>query len=177
MGTGRRLTLLRHGKAHPADRDTEDSERTLTRRGMQDAEEMARRLIARDLAPELIVASPAVRAWTTAEILARACALPRRRLLADERLYMADPATIWRIATGHGDGTRHVLICAHNPGLSDLASRFGPRPETRQLATAGLASAFFSRGGWDELDPEDAERCELDDPGTAPGAWRRRAQP
>ena len=37
----------------------------------------------------------------------------------------------------------HILICGHNPGLSEVASRLGPKPQRRTLPTAGLATAVW----------------------------------
>src|SRR5277367_736921 len=69
VGT-RRLTLLRHGEAQAPDSCPEDFERALTRRGNIEAHQIAARIVHRDLIPDLILVSPAERAWTTAEIVA-----------------------------------------------------------------------------------------------------------
>ena len=57
MGT-RRLTLLRHGQAQSIDACVEDYERTLTHRGMIEAQEMAARIVRRNLAPNLLLSVP-----------------------------------------------------------------------------------------------------------------------
>ncbi|HUX73724.1 MAG TPA: histidine phosphatase family protein [Steroidobacteraceae bacterium] len=167
MGAHRRLTLLRHGQAGSADAYAEDFERPLTRHGIREAEEMAKRLVFRDWRPDLIVASPAERAWVTAEILARGCELDSKALRAARELYLASPEAIWRIAGQCEPTLRHVLICGHNPGLSGLASRFGPKPKPLRLATAGLASAVWKDGDWRLLEPQDAVHCEIIDPDDA----------
>ncbi|HVC01707.1 MAG TPA: histidine phosphatase family protein [Steroidobacteraceae bacterium] len=169
MGARRRLTLLRHGNARPAERDGDDRERRLTERGKQEAQEMARRLRSRQLVPDLIIASPAARAWATAEIIARTCALEGSRLRAADELYAAEWRTIWRLAAACDRDVHHLLICAHNPGLSELASRLGPLPQSRHLPTAGLASALWEDGAWDDIAPPDAHRCEFDDPQSISG--------
>ena len=163
MGPHRRLTLLRHGKAHPAV-DGEDHLRALTKRGERQAEEVGRRLRARGWIPDRILASPAARTWATDEIVARACGLGAHAVHRADALYGADPETIWRVATGGARDARHVLVCGHNPGLSDLAGRFGPRPGARRLSTGAFASALWDPGGWDEIDPEDAVRCDCEEP-------------
>ena len=164
MDTLRRLTLLRHGKAAEAETGGADFERTLTPRGVRQAEEMAHKLVARRWVPDLIVASPAERAWATASIVARIASLPAGRLQTEPALYQAAPGTIWRIATDRGRAALHVLVCGHNPGLSELASRFGPRPQERRLSTAGLASAVWSAPDWIALLPADALACDTDGP-------------
>ena len=163
MGT-RRLTLLRHGKAQSIDSCAEDFERVLTRRGCIEADEIAKLIVERGLVPDLILVSPAERAWATAEIVAKACELDAKQLQCARELYLGSPETIWRVLASRDAGIHHIMICGHNPGLSEIASRLGPKPEPRQLPTAGLASATWRDARWDTVQPETAESCELEDP-------------
>jgi len=170
VGT-RRLTLLRHGQAQTIDACTEDFERALTRRGTIEAQEMASRLVHRNLVPDLILVSPAERAWSTAEILASACELDSKHLQCARELYLATPEATWRLLARRDSALRHILICGHNPGLSQLASRLGPQPERRNLATGGLVTAVWQNAQWDTLQPETASTCELDDPENMADFW------
>jgi phosphohistidine phosphatase len=167
----RRLTLLRHGQAEPVDACPEDFERALTKRGGIEAHEIAARLLQRDLVPDLILVSPADRAWATAEIIAAHCDLDDKQLLGARELYLATPETTWRILTLNAGNLSHVMICGHNPGLSQVASRFGPQPQGRELPTAGLATALWHNAEWANLLPESAARCDLDDPESAYSPW------
>ncbi|HEY2684545.1 MAG TPA: histidine phosphatase family protein [Steroidobacteraceae bacterium] len=166
MGT-RRLTLLRHGQAEGIESCAEDFERVLTRRGTIEAQEIAALIVQRDLIPDLILVSPAERAWATAEIIAEACELDGEQILAARELYLATPETTWRILAEHGKSIAHILICGHNPGLSSMASRLGPHPQPRELPTAGIATAVWHGAEWATLLPEAAVSCELDDPDSA----------
>ncbi len=167
----RRLTLLRHGQAEALDSGTEDFERALTRKGAADAQEMATRVVRRDLIPDLILVSPAERAWATASILAAACEMDTKQVQCARELYLATPDTIWRVVTRCDPACTHLLICGHNPGLSDIASRLGPSPMSRELPTAGLVTAVWHDGSWATLEPEFADRCDLDDPETLTDLW------
>jgi phosphohistidine phosphatase len=100
MGT-RRLTLLRHGQAHAEDSRAEDFERTLTRRGIAEAKEMGSRIVQRRLIPDLILVSPAERAWSTASLVAAACELDGNKIRCARELYLATPETIWRDPSPH----------------------------------------------------------------------------
>jgi phosphohistidine phosphatase len=167
----RRLTLLRHGKAQSIDACAEDFERTLTRRGCIEAQEMATRIVYRDLIPDLILVSPAERAWATAEIVAAACELDAKQVQCARELYLATADATWRLLERRDAALRHILICGHNPGLSDLASRLGPKPAPRELPTAGLASAVWHNAHWATLQPEAALSCDLDDPESMADLW------
>ena len=160
----RRLTLLRHGEAQALDTSPEDFERTLTRRGNIEAREIAERIVHHKLIPDLILVSPAERAWSTAEIVADACELDTKQVQCARELYLATAEATWRLLARRDPALRHILICGHNPGLSQLASRFGPLPERRNLATAGLATAVWLNAQWDAMEPETALSCVLYDP-------------
>ena len=170
MGT-RRLTLLRHGKAQSIDSCAEDFERALTRRGGIEAQEMSARIVYRDLVPDLILVSPAERAWATAEIIAEACELDTKQVQCARELYLATPETTWRLLRRCDAALRHIMICGHNPGLSQIASRFGPKPQARELPTAGIASAVWLNAQWQTLEPESAHSCDLDDPESMADLW------
>jgi len=163
VGT-RRLTLLRHGEAQALDSCPEDFERALTRRGSIEAQEIAARIVHRDLIPDLILVSPAERAWSTAEIVADACELDAKQVQCARELYLASPETTWRLLAHKDPALKHILICGHNPGLSQLASRLGPHPQRRNLATGSLVSAVWLNARWDTLQPETASSCESEDP-------------
>ncbi len=170
MGT-RRLTLLRHGKAQSIDSCAEDFERALTRRGCIEVQEMAARIVYRDATPDLILVSPAERAWATAEIVAAACELDARQIQCARELYLATPETTWRLLSRCNAAVHHIMICGHNPGLSQIASRFGPKPQARELATAGIASAVWHNAQWQTLQAESAISCDLDDPESMADLW------
>ncbi len=169
--TSRRLTLLRHGQAQPIDTCDEDFERSLTHRGAIEAEEMGKRLRLRSLVPDLILVSPSERTWATAEIIANFSECDAKQIQCARELYLASAESIWRLIQRLPAGAHHVLVCGHNPGLSHLASRLGPKPQNRDLPTAGLATAEWSGISWEQLTPETAQLCDLDDPESLADLW------
>ena len=66
----KQLFICRHAKSSWQDHSLGDVDRPLNKRGQRDAPEMGRRLRQRGLLPDLIVASHAVRARTTASLYA-----------------------------------------------------------------------------------------------------------
>ena len=80
------LTLVRHAKSswnHPG---LADFERPLNKRGQRDAPRMGSRLAAQHTHPQIIVSSPAVRALTTAEVIASALGCQPAEIITDERI-------------------------------------------------------------------------------------------
>jgi phosphohistidine phosphatase len=144
----RRLTLMRHADARWKDATLSDLERPLNRRGTGAAESMARRLLELELIPDLVLVSPARRTQQTAEIVARELALPARRVRRAEDLYLASAPDLLRIAQDTGPRVMHLLVVAHNPGVSELVRLLVPQGDREGLRTAGLCSIVFECSDW-----------------------------
>jgi phosphohistidine phosphatase len=138
----------------------EDFERPLTTRGREDVAAVARQLKIQDRVPGQILTSPALRTLTTANIVAEHCELSPQQVIAIDDLYLASPETLWLQLVHCAADLHTILICGHNPGLSELAGRLGERPIRRDLATAGVATANWAGGDWRTVRPETAEQCE-----------------
>ena len=65
------LLLMRHAKSSWKQKDLPDIERPLSSRGEKDAPMMGRMLKKKELIPDLIISSPAVRARQTVEEVAK----------------------------------------------------------------------------------------------------------
>jgi phosphohistidine phosphatase len=144
----KRLTLMRHADARWQDAGLSDLERPLNRRGTAAAETMARRLQELALVPDLLLVSPARRTQQTGEIVARALALPPRRVLREEALYLASAADLLKVVQATGPRVAHLLVVAHNPGVSELVQLLVPKAEASGLATAALCSIAFETTHW-----------------------------
>ena len=120
MSTDKRLTLIRHANAEQ-DADVRDFERPLSKRGLAEAQEVARRFQERGFKPDLILLSAAVRTRENAETFARELGVPARLLQADDSLYLADGEHILSIIRGIGPRVSHLMVIGHNPGISAAA--------------------------------------------------------
>ena len=159
MGT-RRLMLLRHAQAQPESEQAADFERPLTAHGEVEAAAVARR-IALLGAPDVILASPAERTRRTTLIVAQSCRMSTAHIRFEPSLYLGGPDAIWAELTRRTSAESVVLICGHNPGLSQLAGRLGQTLERVDLPTAGLSVADWSQGEWCTVRPEEADRRTL----------------
>jgi phosphohistidine phosphatase len=164
LGT-RRLILLRHGQAQPEAPQSDDFDRVLTERGTREAEIMARLLLARGWIPDCWIASPAERTRTTAMRVAQGCGVDPRRIALLPELYSAGPEAIWVALSAREASQSCVLICGHNPSLSQLASRLGESSRRRDLPTAGLATGVWEAPDWSAVQPQNAQDCEFAAPG------------
>jgi phosphohistidine phosphatase len=139
---------MRHAEARWKDADLSDLERPLNRRGNAAAESMARRLLELQLVPDLMLVSPARRTRQTAEILARQLSIPARRVLHEEALYLASAADVLKVVQAIGPRVTHLLVVAHNPGVSELVQQLVPEAEATGLATAAVCSMTFDTAHW-----------------------------
>jgi len=160
----RRLTLVRHAKSDWSLPGQEDWDRVLNRRGQQDAPEMARRLRSRKLKPDLILASPAVRALTTASIMARELKVPAELIAQDDRLYLAEPPAMLQVIRELGGTVAHVMLFGHNPGITEFANRLSGGEQIDNMPTCAVVTALFALQDWSSLDWGQGQEVEFDYP-------------
>lgn len=145
MESGLRLLILRHGKAEP--HRSPDFLRCLLPKGVRRTQAVAERAVELGLIPERIVSSPAPRALETAATAAETMALSPDDLVTDPDLYdCLAPAALWSVVRRHAEGVRTLLVCGHNPGLSELAAWLCDDVRT------GLPKSSLTALGWEAAD-------------------------
>ena len=143
----RELLLLRHAKSSWDDAGVRDHDRTLNARGERDAPRMGRLLVERELVPDRIVASTAVRARRTSDLVAEAAGVADVAVCED--LYLAPPGTLVDVARRRGGSAQRLMLVAHNPGLEDLVAQFTGSQDA--FPTAALAALRFDIDYWEDL--------------------------
>lgn len=116
--TGRRLYLMRHGKASKNKKDERDVFRPLIKRGKKDVKKIRNLMQKRQVQPDLILCSPSVRTMETLVKLRKA--FGTTEVVFIDELYMADADDILRILRRTAPDKRDVLVIGHNPGLQDF---------------------------------------------------------
>jgi len=148
----KRLTLLRHAKSSWDDAGLDDYDRPLNPRGRRDAPEMGRRLTIADQAPDLLISSPAVRAISTAKMVAREMGFAEERIIEDRSLYHASARQLFSVVTSLETLAGHLMVVGHNPGLTDFASSLS-EARIDNLPTASLFCVDMEIEDWSELTP------------------------
>lgn len=124
---------------------------------------MGRRLLARGARPTLMLTSPAVRARRTAQIIAREIGYPLEFLQREDDLYLASPDTIVQVVARQDDSFRDIVVCGHNPGLTELANRLlGPGIDN--IPTCGMVIVELDLPSWQALDGARGELVLFDCP-------------
>jgi phosphohistidine phosphatase len=145
----RELVLLRHGKAAGADGGG-DRRRALTEGGLRDARRVGLWLRREGLSPDHVVASPAIRAFATAEAACRALGVSEDAIVQDARIYEAGTETLLTVVRELPRAARRVLLVGHNPGFESLAEALSGQPA--KLRTADLACLRLE-GSWRDAAP------------------------
>ena len=115
-GKLRELMLLRHAKSDWKDADLGDIDRPLSDKGKKNAAKMGKWLNDKNLMPDLILVSPAVRAQQT---LKRICNECTANAITVDSLYLADLEQLRQVLADAPQAERIMLI-GHNPGLEKL---------------------------------------------------------
>jgi phosphohistidine phosphatase len=159
------LFLIRHAKSGH-DAGLKDRDRPLNERGLQDAREMGRRLAKRGVRPDRVISSPAVRARTTAELIAAQLGIGASDIAIDDRLYAASPATLLAVIREQEDRFACVMIFGHNPEFTEVAQRLSGG-EITDMPTCGVAELHFDAAPWAELGETPASQVHFESPKTA----------
>ena len=151
------LYLMRHAKSSWNFDELSDRERPLNDRGRDDAPRMGQALAKRQITPAIIVSSPAVRALSTAVLVAREVQYPHDKIRVEPTLYEADLDTVLAVIRALPNEANSALLTGHNPTFTDVANHLLPSPLSGELPTAAVVCVRFLVDNWAEIAPANAE--------------------
>src|SRR5262249_25609238 len=151
------LSLLRHAKSSWADPSLHDFDRPLNGRGTDAAPGMGAFMARHEIAPDLILCSPAMRARQTLDLV-----LPHLpgnpEVVYEDALYLASASVMLKRIRKVAAKVRHVMVIGHDPGLHTLARQLtgaGEQKDLRALAekfpTGSLAVLAFAVRAWSNV--------------------------
>jgi len=146
----RKLLIIRHGKSSWDNEGLDDIDRPLAQRGIRDAEEMARRIMALGPVPDQVFASPANRALNTARIMSRVWNMDPGSLQIHESLYMGHTSEISQVVGQARDDVARLAIFGHNPSFTMYGNTFLDDP-LDNLPTAGVVIVTLNSNSWQKL--------------------------
>lgn len=141
------LFLLRHARAENAVSGLSDLARELHERGREQAQAVGTFIKERHLKFDRVVASPAVRARQTSDLV-RAAAGLSGSVSYDKRIYEAGPLRLLEVVSEFQNGVSAALLVGHNPGMEELLKLLTDRAE--HMGTATLARIDLA-GEWSEV--------------------------
>lgn len=150
------LLLLRHAKSSRKFPDLSDHDRPLNHQGKRDAPRMGRLLKEKELVPDLVISSTAIRAKDTA--IAKHSGY-KGKMFMFESLYAAEPAAYLTVLRDLADNYRQVLVVGHNPGVEELIEIL--TGEIHIIPTCTLARIEFDIEKWSAILRERTHRGRL----------------
>lgn len=160
----KRLFIVRHGKSDWDFQSVKDIDRTLKERGISDGYKMARRLLEKELIPDIIISSDAIRALHSAVIFRRVLGLPPAALTINHELYLAGVERILSILYAIDNRINAVMIFGHNPGFSELAHNLS-NLSIPDIPTTGMVILDFDTNNWSEITKHLLSNEVFDSPG------------
>jgi len=117
--------------------------------------------------PDLILCSPAVRAYATALAYVTENDWPLDLIRLEQSLWHSNAKEHLALIAKVDKGYQHVFIVGHNPGLEDLARRLCPVGDY-SLATCALLKLNFDVDRWQGIGKASATIEEFRQPKNCP---------
>lgn len=151
----KKLYLIRHAKSSWDDPTLDDFDRPLNNRGLKDAPRMGLRLVQKDVKPQIVMSSPALRALHTCQLMCEPLAFDKAKIILLPQLYHASANQLLeqtqKIDPISETEPESVLIFGHNPGLTDFVNRL-LNEQIINIPTAGIVGAVLNIKKWHEVD-------------------------
>ncbi|GEO02581.1 phosphoglycerate mutase [Adhaeribacter aerolatus] len=157
------LYLMRHAKSSWDFPELSDHDRPLNNRGRKDAPLMGRELASREVTLDLIVSSSAVRALTTATLVAKELEYDTEKIAVEEEIYKASKQELLSIIKNIPNQFDKVLLVGHNYTISELANMLSPEM-VPTMPTAAVVCLNFNCGTWAEISRQNAANLFFDYP-------------
>jgi phosphohistidine phosphatase len=157
------LYLMRHAKSSWDFPELSDHDRPLNPRGRKDAALMGRQLLSRDLSIDLILSSTAVRALTTATLVAKELNYDLEKLQVEAEIFKADHDGLLQIIRQVPDDIDCLMLIGHNYPISELANQLAPE-DIGEMPTAAVVALRFNCRTWLDVGMAETKLLFYDSP-------------
>ena len=147
------LYLVRHAKSDWKNSNTGDFDRPLNDRGMKSAPLIATMLKKKKVLPELVIASPANRAITTAELFCEILGYPKELIRKRMEIYEEGTGTLMKIVQEISDSCKTAMLFGHNPTMTDFSNLLAGN-HIDSLVTCGVVRIDMDIKSWKDAAPE-----------------------
>jgi phosphohistidine phosphatase len=147
------LYIVRHAKSSWAESGLSDFDRPLNERGKRDAPRMGKRLKEKNIHPNLMLTSPAKRAWSTCKRLAATLGYAEEKIKTDSTLYHADEEDILAVIRNVNDKHNSLMVFGHNPGLTDFVNSMSHNStiDIDNIPTCGIVVFNLDITSWKDV--------------------------
>lgn len=156
----KKLYLARHAKSSWTNPNLKDFERPLNQRGLMDASFMGEFLVKENIFLDLFISSPALRAISTAKIIAEKLNYPEARIELNPSAYEASINDLLNIIENIDNQQQSVILFGHNPAFSHLVEYLSGE-YIGNLPTSAIAQLQFDSEEWQAISKNSASLLNL----------------
>ena len=146
----KKILFVRHAQSSWADIKLDDKQRPLNKRGKRDAPLMAARCVEYGLKVQLLISSPAVRAFATCLVFQDIYNL-HTPIQVENHLFHGDASNFEDALCGVNDNIDCVAIFGHNPGITYLANELDSKIYIDNVPTAGVVIGEIDIEHWEDF--------------------------
>ena len=157
----KKLIIIRDAKSDEENQGVDDFERTLNDKGLKESIYIGKSLKNQNIIPDLILSSPALRALSTAEIIAKEIGYTKE-IIQNQYIYEAYVNSLQEIVSYIHDTNDTVFLIGHNPGVSALAYMLCGLKQS--IPNAASVEINFNVDSWMEVSKENSELISYDFP-------------
>ncbi|MGI9240333.1 MAG: SixA phosphatase family protein [Verrucomicrobiales bacterium] len=145
------LTVVRHAKSSWGDDSLPDHDRPLNNRGLRVAPLMGEVLASRIELPDLVLSSTALRARTTAGIIASKLGYADQEIVEDGQIYHASTAELLKVLREIDESHRSAIVFGHVPGVHQLSNTLCPDAGIQHFPTCAASLIELDIDYWGEI--------------------------
>lgn len=138
---------MRHGKSDWANALLTDFDRPLNERGEKASKTMAKQIIKLKVAPDIILSSPALRAKSTAKIIAKQIDY-KEEIIYIEEFYFGFRDNIIKNIQNLPDSINSALVIGHNPTWENLVTSLVIENVSVTMPTASMVYLSADINNW-----------------------------
>ncbi len=154
------LYLLRHAKSSWKDSTLADRDRPLNKRGLRNAPEMGQRLRRKCVQLDRIISSPALRALTTARLIAAEIGFLPEQIEQNDALYFTSFMAMLEVIRQTPEHINRLMLVGHNPDMTSLLHLLAPC-DIEDMPTCAIATLQFEVD-WLDLKPKQTTLVDYD---------------
>ena len=152
------LYIVRHAKSSRDDISLQDWERPLNEAGIERATRISKTLKQKNILPDKIISSHAVRAYNTAILFAMNMDYPVSQIEVSKKIYEKQVPALLDLIRSFGDTFSSVMLFGHNPDFTNLYNYLSGE-NIAKLSTSAVARIDFDVKGWRQVEKRNGKSC------------------
>ena len=145
------LFLTRHAKSRWSNPGLADIDRPLNERGKKAAPFMGKLIMDKGEKPELLISSPAYRAFLTAKAFGEAMGLVENDIIINRTIYGAGAQQLLELVQNQDDLNKSIMLFGHNPTFTSFVN-FLTGSNIMNVVTCGVVRIDFECSSWLDID-------------------------